>query len=326
MDAGGGAQITKDILAFLRKDYFCEAFNYELPTIDFDTLLLIGCTYLNPEIMEYYKARGVKIVLYPIYDRMKPLWQLRALKPLIKAPFLNIYNLRKKIFDASDIILVANESERRDIVDIYNCDPKKVNMMHYCVNDKLIKLSDSVSPDLFGDKYPDFKDAIFCPAAGITKRKNQIKLLEAIEGTNYKLILNNTNNIEPDIKDRFEELTVGNPNVLCLGRISLEEMISCYKSSHMSISVSQAETAGLVNLEAGYLGCNLIVSNLEALQEYVGKYATFVDQNDKKSILSAIEKSMATPKSNQMTQHVLDNYTWESYIAKLVALINKVEK
>jgi len=322
MDVGGGGQVIRDITEHLATVAEVKQLDFLSKDIDFDVLIYFGCTYFSPEVLNDFKRRGVKIVIYPIFDRMKPLWQMKLLKPLLYFPILNVYSLRHKLISTGDVVIAGNDSEKRDLVEIYNINPEKIHVLHYGINDAIIEKDNDITEDLFINEY-HWKDFIFCPAATISERKNQISLIRAIEGTDLKLVLNNTQSVEKSIEEEFLALTKNNPNILCLGKLSLDMLISCYKAAKVSVSVSQAETAGLVNLEAAYLGCNVVVSRLEALEEYVGNIADFVDQNNVTDIREKIIAASQKPYNKEDKQFVLHNYSWKGYTETLIDLINR---
>ena len=326
MDGGGGGKVIKDITDKLSLIHDCQPLDIMTKELDFDVFLAFGFTYLNPEVLSWYRSKGIKVVLYPIFDRMKPLWQMKLLKPvMMKLPILNVYSHRKQVLESADIIITANQSETRDLVELYDADKDKIKLMHYGIDDKFFELEKTITKELFFDKY-GFTNFVFCPASCIYPRKNQLALIKALKGTGIKLVLNNTHIIKEYDPAEFHNLVDNDPNILCLERPDLDMMISCYKNAKVSISVSQAETAGLVNLEAGYLGCNLVVSDLEALREYLQKYAIFINQNSEEEIRNAVTKAMQSDYNPQLKQFVQDHYTWDKYIDELLGHINLIVK
>jgi glycosyltransferase involved in cell wall biosynthesis len=67
----------------------------------------------------------------------------------------------------------------------------------------------------------------------------------------------------------------------------------------------------LTALEAGLAGCNIVITNRSYISEYLKDFALYVDpasvEDIKEKILEAYEK----PKTDELKQHILNNYTWE---------------
>ncbi len=320
MDLGGGGVAIRQMVRRLEREYDIDYLDYNAEEIDFETLIVFGCTYWSPEVLRFYRKSGVKVVMLPIFDRMHPVWLMRLLKPLIKVPILNAYSLRYKLLQETDTILVHNKSEWRDLEKIYGADPKKMKLFHYGISDEFFDMAESVSPDLFYNEYK-LKDFVFIPAAAVSKRKNQLTLIKALKGTKTHLVINNTNKIQDGLEDEFKALTSDDPYIHCLESLSFKMLISAYKNAKVSVSLSQAETAGLVNLEAAYLGCNLVVSKLEAFYEYLQDHATFVDQNNPEEVKKAVLQALVTDYDPSVRGFIEKNYTWDAYIEELRPLL-----
>lgn len=323
MDNGGGGQIIRDITSKLReKGWNISILDFTNQDLDFNILITFGCTYINPEFMGWVREKGILVINYPIFDRMKPLWQMKMLRPLMmKFPVQNSFKERKMIFDNANIIMVANNSEKRDIIEIYGANIDKIHVQKYCLADVFFEKVENISKSLFYDKY-QIKDFIFCPASRIYPRKNQIRLIRALKGSGLKLVLNNTDVISGYNPQVFHNLVKNDSNIICLGRMDQDMLVSCYKNAEISISVSQAETAGLINLEAGFLGCKLVLSNLESLREYIQNRAVYVNQNDQQSILNGILESKKKTFDVEIIDFVRENYTWDKYVESFIKIIN----
>lgn len=325
MGVGGGGQITTDILSNLSKNNECKPLDFEAREIDFDTLFVFGFTFINIHLLKFYKDNGVKVILYPIYDRMKSRLSMKFFNFLIKFPIMNIYSLRNNILNSVDIIMVANESERKDLVEIYRCKSERIFTARYCLSDQVFEKKDTVPDSLFFNKYK-IKNFVFCSAVVISKRKNQISLIKALKGTGIKLVLNNTHNIIDGLNEEFRTLTENNNDVICLASLDSDMLFSCYKNAKVNISVSNAETAGLVNLEAGLMGCNLAASALESHLEYIKDHAVFFDQNNISEIRKSVLEALNKPKSIETIKYIEDNYRWENYINQLESIILNFQK
>lgn len=326
IDGGGAGKVIQNMTKMLSQKHECLPLDFTSKSLDFDVLMVFDLTYLNPMILSWYKKNGIKVVIYPIFDRTKPLWKMKLLKPLMmRFPVLNTFSQRKQVLECADLIITGNESESRDVIELYDADKSIVKMMHYGLDDAIFEMEKTVSKDLFKDKY-GITDFVFCPASDINKRKNQLNLIKAVKGTSIKLVLNNTHIVRDYEKREFDELVENEPNILCLERLDYDMLISCYKNAKVSVSVSHAETAGLVNLEAGYFGCNLVVSELESFREYLGDFAMYVDQNNVLDIQEKLQLALEKQYDPKFKEYISLNHRWGGYIDLLVSHINKIVK
>jgi glycosyltransferase involved in cell wall biosynthesis len=319
VDKGGSYNITKSLINKLSRYYDVEAFDFFKEEIDFEYLFLFDFTYFDVETIKGIRAKGVKVITLPIYDRSESFWKNYILSKLY-FPVHHEYITRKQIVAEASHILVHNKSEWRDLEKIYGADPKKMKLFHYGISDEFFEIADSISPDLFYNEYK-LKNFVFIPAAAVSKRKNQLTLIKALKGTNTHLVINNTNKIQDGLEQEFNTLTKNDPYIHCLESLSFKMLISAYKNAKVSVSLSQAETAGLVNLEAAYLGCNLVVSKLEAFYEYLQGYATFVDQNNPEVVRKAVLEAMQKDYDPSVREFIEKNYTWDAYIEELRGLL-----
>lgn len=317
MPYGGASLFMLDTIKQLQSQGLdVKPFDITSTEIDYDVLLVYNSTYHSPEMLRYIRSRGVKIILVPIYDREKPLWMMKLLKPARFLPFLNIQKLREMIFNSVSEIVVHNNSELKDLHEIYRVPQSKLHMFHIPINPAIIELDKTVTKDLFVEQY-GWQDFVFCPAATVSRRKNQISLIKALKGTGLKLVINNTQSIEDNLEEEFRSLVKDDPNILCLEKLSLEMLVSAYKAAKLSVSVSLSETAGLVNLEAGYLGCRLVVSDLPALREYLQGYATFIDQHNVEAIRRGVLSGLEKDYDPTIRDFILNEYTWGSYLQNI---------
>jgi len=76
------------------------------------------------------------------------------------------------------------------------------------------------------------------------------------------------------------------------------------------------ETPGLSSLEAGVMGCNLVITDKGDTKDYFGDYAFYCEPDSVESIRTALKKAFETPVNPALRQHILRNYTWEKTAEK----------
>jgi len=318
IDGGGNALIEK-IKELLEKKHQVSTIDYLSYDLDADIIIAFGFTWISPEIVKLYKAKGVKVIFFPIFDRVKPYWHFKSLSFLRYFPILNLFSIRKELLDLSDKIVALNESEKQDLVGLFGGQSSKISVIKLGISEEVIKLDKTITKDLFVKKY-GFENFVFYPAATISKRKDQILLIKALKNTGIKLVVNGAGLIQDNLETEFKSLTDGDPNILVLKKLDLEMLVSCYKAAKVSVSLSHAETAGFANLEAAYLGCNLVISKLPAFKSYIQDNAIYVDWNEK-SVIEGVKKALEINNDNSIKEFVINNYTWVKFSEKLNVII-----
>jgi glycosyltransferase involved in cell wall biosynthesis len=299
--------------------YEIKPVDYMQMQIDFDILLVCSYSYHNPDMFEKYREAGVKIVLIPIFDRTKSYNVFEIYKLLNRLPIPTLYGQRKRILDAAGTIIVSCRAEKDDLIKCYNTKPNNVMINHLGINTKFLELDQSTDSSWFESQYGKNQYVVYS-AAEINQRKNQMAVIKAIEGSNIKLILTGTHQVKVD---GFWEKVQKNPNIICIGEITLANLVSIYKSSHVSISTSSTETAGLANLEAAYFGCNLVVSDIPPFREYCGEIADFL-KPDLSDIRTKIESSLQKHKNYDLKNTIVSQYSWQANVERMLQVIQKM--
>jgi len=174
-------------------------------------------------------------------------------------------------------------------------------------------------------KYDYLKDCVLC-VARIEGRKNQLNLVKAVRGAPYSLALVG----EPAPNHRlYAELVRRSapPNCHMLGRVPHEELPELYHVAKVHVLPSWMETPGLSSLEAGLMGCNLVITDKGDAREYFGGHAYYCEPGSVESIREAIDRAWHDPLNPALRQHILEEFTWEkaaertkeAYVAVLAA-------
>jgi len=104
------------------------------------------------------------------------------------------------------------------------------------------------------------------------------------------------------------------PHVRFLTHQSVDSLKSIYKGAKVHVSPSWYDTPGLVNLEAGVLGCSLVVGSDGSAYEYFGDWAQYTDPSDPASIRAAIEHALDSQPSaegpSSLEEIIKEKFTW----------------
>ena len=76
-------------------------------------------------------------------------------------------------------------------------------------------------------------------------------------------------------------------------------------------SRSNFETPGLVALEAGLAGCNIVITNQGSTKEYFRNHAFYVNPSSITDLKKQLKIAFEQPKSSELKKIILENYTWD---------------
>lgn len=125
---------------------------------------------------------------------------------------------------------------------------------------------------------------------GSGNNKNLARLIEAVQGTSFRLLL-----IRKPDKQLEEKLNEANIKYEWRFNISREEVYACYQKADILFFASEYEGFGVPILEANAVGRPVITSNLASMPEVAGDAAILVNPFDVKEIKMALYKLKEEP-------------------------------
>ena len=195
----------------------------------------------------------------------------------------------------------------------------KSNLGYVASPDRVVVVPNAID-DNFARKALEVKSNEFAAYEGwiicvgrIDTRKNQLRLIEAINNSDYKLVL--VGKSSPGQKEYFNKVMAainGNPNIKYIDHISNEKLYQLYKVCKVSVLPSWFETPGLVSLEAAVMGCNIVVSSKGTTKAYFGDYAYYCNVMDSESIRKELDKAYNDPYRKEFRMKILRQYTWKA--------------
>lgn len=160
-------------------------------------------------------------------------------------------------------------------------------------------------------------------AGQVYGRKNQLRLIEACNLLNVDLTIigNNPPNHAKYLKMCKE---LAGPKTNFVSYMNQKELYMVFAGSRVHALPSWFETTGLVSLEAGALGCRLVVGKSPDTIEYFGNIASMVQPGDVQSIANGIDRELSGTENTSTREHILNNFTWEIAARKTLEAYKEV--
>jgi glycosyltransferase involved in cell wall biosynthesis len=197
------------------------------------------------------------------------------------------------------MLLPNSESEYRRFVVKYKV------AQNYCVIPNGIDL-EAISAGY--ERSEQYSGAVICMGR-IEDRKNQLRLIGAVNGTNYRLFIHGK--YSPNSKGYYDQCVAAAGKNVTLGpHLEKQALYSAYSSAKVHVLPSYFETTGLSSLEAAAMGCNIVVTDRGDTRDYFGDDAWYCDPDDETSIREAIDAAYRAPYDTGFRKRILENFTW----------------
>lgn len=138
------------------------------------------------------------------------------------------------------------------------------------------------------------------------ERKNVIRLIAAAKKYKFQLVLAGAKGTEEQFKP-IKEAIGDAKNISVLGFISEEKMIALFNRAKVFALPSICEGVGIVALNAGYFGCEIVITNIGGPKEYFNGFAENVNPFSTNQIGKAILKSIQKKDSKDLEKFIKQN-------------------
>ncbi|HBG07022.1 MAG: glycosyl transferase family 1 [Geobacteraceae bacterium GWC2_58_44] len=272
-------------------------------------------TIYGPYIEYERKARGG---LAGVAARLLPHSQLEYLKVLARAVknlelnrgTLSVLargykTLQAEIVEMTDVFLPNSGSEMARVhADFPASAAKPCVVVPNAVDTVLFDPETvTVSPEL--QKY----QGCVLSVARIEGRKCQLELVRAMRDLPWKLVL--IGKPAPNHTAYYEQIKQeAGPNVEFIGQVEHDRLAEYYKAAKVHCLISWMETPGLSSLEAGAMGCNLVVTEKGDARDYFGEHAVYCEPDSVESIRSAIVHAYQLQGSARLAETIRSAYRW----------------
>jgi glycosyltransferase involved in cell wall biosynthesis len=282
---------------------------------DADLLHCFGSEYQLGELLTHAKGRGVPVVVSAVFLPKRAAGLYLAWRLIDRlVPMKTSFGLRRQILRAADVIIALTRTEASHLVHLFGADRGRIHVIGTGVADHFL----SATPDEFKAKY-QLEDFVLC-VASLESRKNQHRLVDAIEGTGLPLVLIGPAHArEPHYARAVLESIRHKHGVLCIDGLPHESSLlaSAHAAARVHVLPSLTEGQPAAILEAAATGANLVMSNLPYLRESFGEYAWYCNPRSVHSIRKAVLDAYHAPRGARYTERPPWLISWHDVALRL---------
>jgi glycosyltransferase involved in cell wall biosynthesis len=280
---------------------------------------LVSTIYLNYSAFDRYGRPGLAKYIFTVAGKegseyLKNIFRFLKKQDSLVSPEYLLGHLRaiKKVMGGAAMLLPNSESEMQRF--------KKDTGF----NGKYFVVPNGIDQEIFSQLPQNNlrEEKVIC-VGQIYGMKNQHLLIETCN--KLKLKLDIIGKAPPNHTAYFDFCKkISGPKVRFIDFIPQHELVKFYAESKVHALPSWFETTGLSSLEAGAMGCNLVVGSGGDTREYFKNQAYFCDANNPESIQLAIEKAMIQQNNNILRERILSEFTWQKAAIKTKIAYEKV--
>lgn len=321
---GGGETQAINTMKYL-KDMGVDIDFYDLWNKNYqcDILHIFGCHDWLYKWASLAKQKNIKVVLSTIAYSKEKMTLKRKLYDTFDhfLPLDTTYRMNRKLIQVSDILLPNSQEEARYLDEIMGAKNKKKMVIPNATD---LRYKDA-SPEAAIKEY-GVKDYVLC-VGKIEPRKNQLQLVKALEATDIPVII--LGSYIPNEKWYYDEvlkIIYRNPNMQHIEFLPYDSdlLASLYAGAKVHALLGRNETPGIVNLEAGIAGANLVVGDCVPVREYLKDYALYADYNSIDDIKKKVMKAYTCERNSKVSTFIENNYTWKVVAEKTLKAYEEV--
>ena len=215
---------------------------------------------------------------------------------------------QSRVVENADMLLPNSRAE----LDLLHCDLPSSRQIPFSIVHNGIDshvFSRSSEPSLDFGQVRNRGQYILC-AGRLEDRKNQVRLLRAMSTSDIPVVL--VGGTQSSRSYAAEVHRNAKPLDAILGEVSQKELAGLYANARVHVLPSLYDTPGLSSLEAGAMGCNLVMSEIGCQHEYFGESVEYCNPHSEEDIMLAVKRAWERPWPNtKLASFIRSNYTWE---------------
>lgn len=279
---------------------------------------VISTIYLDYSKFDNYGRNGLQNNLFKIVGKdgaeyLKNNYRFFKKQDKLVSPGYLLGHRRalKKIISKAKLLLPNSESEYLRLASDYN-----ISKPYHIV-------PNGINKQLFGviPKVSRIDNKVVC-VGQIYGLKNQHGLIEAASSLDVDLTI--IGKSPPNHVNYYNYCQkLAGSKVKFQDFIPQEKLLEYYASSKVHALPSWFETTGLSSLEAGAMGCNLVVGSGGDTHDYFDGHASFCFADNVDSIKIALETELNKSNNEDFRNVIMEEYTWENAAKETLIAYNK---
>lgn len=308
--AGDSIQLTKTMEYLLKRGLQIEVSSDPRANLEkYDLIHLFNTIRIEDTYQFYKNAKKYKkkIVISPIYWNYIKYIALNKRTEILHYRWYKQNILRKEVLQNANLILPSSLTEMKEVEKEFN-----ISIPYKVIPNGVDTIFEEDTSERFYNLY-ELEDFILC-VGRISPHKNQLTLSKVANKLNIPLIL-----VGP-INDYsyYYECLKHNKELIYVPKVNHHELNSFYSAAKLHVLVSWYEIPGLVNLEAGLSGCNLLTTAEGSTKDYLGHYALYSTYENINDIETKISRAIKQERNDILRKHIRHNFTWEIVADKLI--------
>ena len=218
----------------------------------------------------------------------------------------------REILDRASLLFSNSVMEYKRLLELYQC------------STGCIPVPNGMDAGLFAfdDRQEKDNHLVLC-VARIEGIKNQVNLIKALNNTPYQLLIIGAP--APNQSSYYRECRkIAASNVRFIQQLPQRELVKYYQRAKVHILPSWFETCGLSSLEAGAMGCNIVITDKGYTREYYEDHAFYCDPASPDSIFRAVDHAANTSFRPALRKKILTNYTWDQAAACIARAYHQI--
>jgi glycosyltransferase involved in cell wall biosynthesis len=248
----------------------------------------------------------------PVYSGADVFRDLRAGRPLrevsataelrARARRVGPHDAPRRAMAGADVLLPNAELEMRYLENQFQAD-RPYRVVRNASDSAMFVATDQAS---WAGRH-----GIVSVAARISPRKNQLNLIRAAAGTGIPLTIVGRPYDGAEIAYAAACRDEAGPDVEFIDQLDRDDLRRLYARARVHALPSWWETPGLVSIEAGFAGCNIVISDHGTPREYFGEAAWYAEPGDIDSIRDCLIDAHDGPWRSDLQEHCLSSFTWD---------------